>query len=88
MLDTLKRVCEDGGRLVKVLGTQFISDAGEPPWITAVALQFETLTSVFRVVETDDTLADSMGSLTAEADEEILDLSSQVGQTTDMEAGS
>jgi Family of unknown function (DUF6334) len=74
MLDTLARVCDDGGRLVGVSCTRFVGDPGDHPLVTAVALRFESLTAGFRVVPDDDTLAASVGVLAAESDEEVMDL--------------
>jgi Family of unknown function (DUF6334) len=74
MLDTLASVCDDGGRLVGVTGTRFVGDPCDHPFVTAVALRFESLTAVFRAVPDDDTLAVSLGPLAAEADEEVVDL--------------
>lgn len=74
MLDTLKRVCDDGGQLVNVIGSQFISDE-KLLWITAVALQFEKLTAVFRIDPADDALTESIGIPKAEPDERFIALS-------------
>ncbi len=54
MLDTLARICDGGGQLVGASGTLF---DGEDRFMTAVALQFEQLSVVFRAVPEDDTLA-------------------------------
>ena len=74
MLDTLARVCDDGGRLVGVSCTRFVGDPGDHPFVTAVALRFESLTAVFRAVPDDDTLVASVGALAAVPDEEVIDL--------------
>lgn len=66
MLDTLGRICDEGGRLV---GVSYAVLGGEHPFVTAVALRFETLTAVFRAVPDDDTLTASVGPLVAEPDE-------------------
>jgi hypothetical protein len=74
MLDTLAQACNDGGQLVGATCALF---DGDPAFITAIALQFEHLSVVFRAVSDDDTLAASVGALAAEPEEEIADLSTQ-----------
>src|SRR5437016_906090 len=74
MLDTLARVCDDGGRLVGVSCARFVGDPGGHSFVTAVALRFEHMTAVFRANPDDDTLDASIGALAAEPDEEVVDL--------------
>jgi hypothetical protein len=60
MLDTLAEIHDYGGPLVGVSYTLF---EGNPQFITAVELRFESLTTVLRAVPDDDTLAVSLGIL-------------------------
>jgi Family of unknown function (DUF6334) len=70
MLDTLAKICDDGGPLVGVSYTLFESD---PRFITAVGLRFESLSAVLRAVPDDDTLAVSLGLLAPEPGETLID---------------
>src|SRR5438067_2203994 len=71
MIDSLRRVCDDGGRLV---GVEYALHEGDARFVTAIALRFESLTAVFRAVPDDDTLALSIGGpLAASPDEAVTD---------------
>lgn len=70
MLDTLAKIYDDGGRLVGVTYTLF---EGDPKFITAVGLRFEAVSAVFRAVTDDDTLAVSLGTLTPEPSETLIE---------------
>jgi len=72
MLDTLAKIYDDGGRLVRVSQTLF---EGDPQFVTAFGLQFELLSAIFRAVPDDDTLAVSLGSLVPDPDEALIDAS-------------
>ncbi len=72
MLDTLAKIYDDGGRLVSVTYALFEND---PKFITAIGLQFESLSAIFRAVPDDDTLAVSLGRLIPEADETLINSS-------------
>ena len=74
MLDTLRRICDDGGRLIGVEYTLF---GGDPGFVTAVGLRFEALAAVFRAVPDDDTLVAGTGPLVPVADETL----TQVGHS-------
>ena len=66
MLNILADIFDNGGKLVGVSYTLF---EGDPRFITAVGLQFESLSIVFRAVPDDDTLAATLGSLLPERKE-------------------
>ncbi len=66
MLDTLRRMCHDCGRL---LGVDYTLLGGDPRFVTSVGLRFESLSLVFRADPDDDTLAVSEGPLVPKADE-------------------
>lgn len=70
MLDTLAKIYDDSGRLVGVTYTLF---EGDPKFITAVGLRFEAVSAVFRAVTDDDTLAVSLGTLTPEPSETLIE---------------
>jgi uncharacterized protein DUF6334 len=70
MLDILAKICDDGGPLVGVSCTLF---EGDPQFITAVGLQFESLSAVLRAVPDDDTLTVSLGMLAPEPGETLID---------------
>jgi hypothetical protein len=72
MLDTLAKIYDDGGRLVGVSYTLF---DGDPRFVTAIGLRFETMSAVFRAVADDDTLAVSLDPLVPEADETLVEAS-------------
>ena len=58
MLDALAELC-DAGRL---LGVTHVTFEGDPMFVTAVALRFESLTALFEAVSEDDTLAVRIGA--------------------------
>jgi hypothetical protein len=70
MLGTLAKICDDGGPLVGVSYTLF---EGDPQFITAVGLRFESLSAVLRAVPDDDTLAVSLGMLVPEPHETLFE---------------
>jgi uncharacterized protein DUF6334 len=70
MLDTLAKICDDGGPLVGVSYTLF---EGDPQFITAVGLRFESLTAVLRAVPDDDSLEASLGLLAPEPHETLFE---------------
>jgi hypothetical protein len=70
MLDTLAKIYEDGGSLVGVSYTLF---EGDPKFITAIELRFESLTAVLRAVPDDDTLDVSLSKLTPRPEEMLRD---------------
>jgi hypothetical protein len=72
MLDILARVFDDAGRLREVAYARF---EGDPRFVTAVALRFDSLTAVFRAMPDDDTLAASVGALNPAADQVLADVS-------------
>jgi len=72
MLDTLAKIYDVGGRLVRVSQTLF---EGDPRFVTAFGLHFEVLSAIFRAVPDDDTLAVSLGSLVPDPDETLIDAS-------------
>src|SRR4051812_40259125 len=72
MLDTLAKIYDDSGPLVGVSYTLF---EGNPQFITAVGLRFESLSVVFRVVADEDTLRVSVGPLAPEPNETQIDVS-------------
>lgn len=53
MLDTLAQIYDEGGQLVGVRHALF---QGDPQFITAVELRFESVSAVFRAIADDDTL--------------------------------
>src|SRR5882724_3402543 len=72
MLDALAKIYDDGGSLSGVEYTLF---DGDPRFITAVGLQFESESAVFRAVADDDTLAVTLGRLDPDMDETLIDAS-------------
>src|SRR4051794_22950257 len=70
MLDTLAKIYDDGGPLVTVSYTLF---EGDPRFITAVGLRFESFSAVFRAVAHDDTLTLSLGPLVPGPDEILIE---------------
>jgi len=72
MLDTLAKIYDGGGRLVGVSYTLF---EGDPQFITAVELRFESLTAALRAVPDDDTLAVSLGTLEQRPGETLIEAS-------------
>lgn len=70
MLDTLAKIYDDGGPLVGVSYTLF---EGDPKFITAVELRFESLTAVLRAVPDDDTLAVSLSMPAPRPGETLID---------------
>src|SRR5262247_160154 len=71
MLDILAEIYDDGGRLISVRYALF---EGDPRFITAVELQFESKSAVFRAVADDDTLAASLGPLKSELYETLVEV--------------
>jgi hypothetical protein len=69
MLDLLRQVCDEAGRL---LGVEYALFEGDPGFVTGIGLRFESLAVRFRAVSDDDSLIASLGSLRAEADEVIV----------------
>jgi hypothetical protein len=70
MLDTLAKIYDDGGPLVGVSYTLF---EGDPKFVTAVELRFESLTAVLRAVPDDDTLAVNLSMLAPRPGEMLID---------------
>lgn len=70
MLDTLAKIYDDAGRLVGVSQTLL---EGDPRFVTAVGLRFESLSAIFRAVPDDDTLAVSLGPIVPDPDETLVD---------------
>src|SRR4051812_35376877 len=68
MLDTLRRICDDGGRLI---GVGYALFGNDPGFVTAIGLRFESLAAVFRAVPDDDTLVAGTGPLVPTADEAV-----------------
>lgn len=68
MLDTLRRICDGGGRIGGVAYTLF---GGDPRFVTAVGLQFESLAAVFRAGPGDNTLVAFTGPLVPAAEESL-----------------
>lgn len=71
MLDILAEIYDDGGRLISVRYALF---EGELRFITAVELQFESMSAVFRAVADDDTLTASLGPLKSELYETLVEV--------------
>jgi len=71
MLDALKRIYEEGGPLVGVAYSMYNDNAN---WVTAVGLRFGTISAVFRAVPDDDTLNVSLGPLTPDEDETVIEV--------------
>jgi len=84
MLNTLAKIYDDGGHLVNVTCTLF---EGDRKFVTAVGLRFESISAVFRANPDDDTLIASIGSLTADADETLVDISDSSPWATCLGAG-
>ena len=72
MLDPLAQIYDNGGRLVGVTCTLFEGDAN---FVTAVGLRFESTSAMFRANPDDDTLIASIGTLTPDANETLVELS-------------
>lgn len=66
MLGTLAKIYDDGGPLI---GAMHALVGGDPRFIAAVELRFESFSVIFRAVPNDDTLAVNVGSLVPEPDE-------------------
>ena len=84
MLDTLAKIYDDGGQLVNVTCTLF---EGDRNFVTSVGLRFEFISAVFRANPDDDTLIASIGSLTPDADETLVDVSDSLPWATCLGAG-
>jgi hypothetical protein len=69
MIDLLADICDNGSPLIGVTCTLF---SGDPRFITAAGLQFESIAVTCRANPDDDTLSMSLGSLTAEPDEKLI----------------
>lgn len=72
MLETLAKIYDDGGRLVNVTCTLLEGDAN---FVTAFGLRFESISAVFRAEPDFDTLIASVGTLTPQPDETLVDIS-------------
>jgi hypothetical protein len=72
MLNTLAQIYDVGRCLVGVTCTLL---EGDRNFVTAVGLRFESISAVFRANPDDDTLFASIGSLIADADETLIDIS-------------
>jgi len=72
MLDTLAKIYDDGGPLV---GVSYALFEGNPQFITAVELRFESFTVVLRAVPDDDTLAVSLSLLEPTPGEKLTEAS-------------
>jgi hypothetical protein len=79
MLDELAEIYDEGGCL---LGVKYSLFEGDPRNITAVALQFEKLSAVFRAVAADDSVAVMIGPLEPEPHEILIDASSSAPWST------
>jgi Family of unknown function (DUF6334) len=71
MLDILAEIYDSGERLVRVRYALF---EGDPRFVTAVELQFESRSVVLRAVADDDTLAASLGELKSEPYETLVEI--------------
>jgi Family of unknown function (DUF6334) len=60
---------------------------GDRNFVTAVGLRFESISAVFRANPDDDTLIASIGSLIADADETLVDISDSSLWATCLGAG-
>ena len=72
MLDILAKIFDEGSRLV---GVRYALFEGDPKFISAVELRFESVVAVFRAVADDDTLVVSLGTLKPEPDETLVEAS-------------
>jgi hypothetical protein len=84
MLDTLAKICDDCGRLRGVSCTRFGGDAN---FVTAVGLEFERLSVILRANPDDDSLDISLGTLTADAEETLSDISHSAPWSSCLSAG-
>ena len=73
MLEALAKISEEGGSLVGVDSASF---EGDPSFITALVLRFESVTAVFRAVPDDDTLSVTLSPFVVETDETLADAGS------------
>ncbi len=71
MLDLLKNLVDTGGPLVNARHALF---EGDPQFITAVELQFESLSVVLCALSDDDTLEVSSGEFESTTDEILVDV--------------
>ena len=71
MLDSLAKIYDDGGLLLSVQCTLF---EGDPNFVTAILLRFESLSAVFRAVPDDDTLDVTFGSLNSDPEETLIEI--------------
>jgi hypothetical protein len=69
MREILQQVCYDSGRLIHARHALY---PGDPHWVTAVELTFESSVVSFHAVAADDTLAVALGPLVTERDETIV----------------
>jgi len=72
MLRSLARIYDDGGSLLRV---EYALFEGDPKFVTAVALHFESVSPVFRAISDDDTLVVTLSPLDLEAREIAIDVS-------------
>lgn len=70
MLDILANIYDEGGRLVGVTYTLF---NGDPRFVTAVNLRFESVSAGFRAVADDDTLTVNLGDPIPEKEETVIE---------------
>ena len=70
MLDNLAKIYDYGGRLV---GVRYALFEGDPKFVTAVELRFESVSAVFRAIADDDTLAVSLSTLEPAPDETLVE---------------
>ena len=72
MLESLAKICNDYGQLV---GVKYALFEGVPHQISAILMQFETVTATFRAVSDDDTLEVSLSPFVPEQEEILVDMS-------------
>jgi hypothetical protein len=72
VIESLRKIFDEGGRLVTVENALF---QGDKNFITAVCLKFEGLTAVFKAMPDDDTLEVTIGQFEVGGDEEIVSAS-------------
>jgi len=70
MHNTLAKLFDDGGRLIGVTYALF---EGDPRFVTAVGLRFESVSAVFRAIADDDTLAASLSPLIPDPEETLIE---------------
>ncbi|HEV3439361.1 MAG TPA: DUF6334 family protein [Gemmata sp.] len=72
MIESLRRVCDEGGRLV---GVDLALFDGDEQFVTAVCLKFESLIAVFKALSEYDTLELTIGPFEVDEEEKIVSAS-------------